>query len=133
MDDRDPLSYPFSTYAWVLGLSMAAGCVRYLNKMDTFVLHRFIIEAITSAFTGLIVFYLCDWRNVQGQLQGVFVAIAGLMGSRAWTEFEAFFKRRAAAALHLIPSPFDPPTTPQAPTDIPARKTPEMQVQEETP
>lgn len=94
MEDKGPFSYPPLTYLWVIGVASFAGVVRYLNHMETFSVQRFLIDVLSSAFTGLVTFWLCEWTNITGPMSAVLIAISGLLGSRAWGEFENLYRLR---------------------------------------
>lgn len=85
---KDPTAYPLLTYGWVLGLSIAGGIVSFCRKIKSghsrpFNFIEFVGELFTSAFAGVITFYLCEAANIGGPLAAVFVGISGHMGSRA--------------------------------------------------
>lgn len=92
--DKDPFSYPLTTYAWVLGIAATAGLIKYLNGMQKFAFSRAVIEVITSGFTGVMTFWICKWGNIESSLLPFIVAVSGLMGTRAWQEFENFLRSR---------------------------------------
>lgn len=108
MDSKDPFGYPPSTYLWVIGLGMAAGLVRHLNKMRQFAWGHLVIDAITSAFTGLVAFWLCVAQELDGTpWMAIIIAVAGWMGSRVFVEMEAFLRQRLATTgidpRHYVP------------------------------
>ena len=86
--DKDPFGYSLVTYIWVIGVACAGGAVKYLNSASKFSPASFARDVVTSGFTGLVTFWLCEWTNTTGPLMGVLIAVAGLMGNRAWKEFE---------------------------------------------
>jgi hypothetical protein len=104
--EKDPTSFAWLTYAWVLLLSTLGGVVNFTSKIKKgiarpFNLSEFIGEVITSAFAGILTFYLCEWAGINSLLEAAFVGISGHMGSRAiflmerWAEqrFVGFSKR----------------------------------------
>jgi len=85
--------YSWVTYVWVIGLSCAGGCVRYLNKSPTaFSIFILIRDVVTAGFMGLITFWLCQWTNISGPLSAVLIATSGLMGNHATRELEALWR-----------------------------------------
>lgn len=97
-EQRTPFSYSFLTYLWVLMLSGVGGLISFLRKIDSgnsrpFNLVEFVGEMTTSAFVGLLTFWLCEWAKVDPMLSAVFIAITGHMGSRALFAFEKFLER----------------------------------------
>ena len=100
--EKDPSNYGWVTYAYVLALSVVGGVVGFHRKMRegavrAFNVTEFIGEIFTSAFAGVLTFYLCEWSGVAPLLSAVLIAISGHMGSRAifgiekWAESK-FFK-----------------------------------------
>lgn len=93
--------YPISTYFWVIGLSSISGTVKYLNELATIrngnVSHGkellyFFRDVLSGIVSGLMAFWLCDSFSIKEPLNAVIVTIAGIMGNRAWVEFEALLK-----------------------------------------
>lgn len=88
MPEKDPTNYELITYVWVLGLASLGGIVSFMRKLKAgnvraFNLMEFIGEIVTSAFVGVITFYLCEAANMSQVLTAAFVGISGHMGSRA--------------------------------------------------
>ncbi|WP_296592638.1 phage holin family protein [Methylophaga sp.] len=88
MIDKDPTTYSMLTYLWVLGISMLGGFVSYARKRRMNLIPRFSIteligEVFTSAFAGLVTFFLCESANLDPMLSAALIAISGHMGSRA--------------------------------------------------
>ena len=87
-DARTPFSYDWVTYVWVLAWAMAGGCVSFIQKVKAgqaraFNFAEFVGEVFTSAFVGVLTFWLCEWAGFSQMLSAVFIAITGHMGSRA--------------------------------------------------
>ncbi|CAB5079582.1 LydA-like holin [uncultured Caudovirales phage] len=99
MVDRDPTSYPLLTYAWVLGLSALGGFVSFMNKLKAgktraFNIAEFMGEIATSAFTGVITFWLCENAQFSPLITAALVGVSGHMGSRAIMLFEDFLAKK---------------------------------------
>ena len=99
MPDKDPTTYGLLTYAWVLLVSAAGGAVSFHRKLRegavrVFNLTEFVGELFTSAFAGVITFWLCEWSGVAPLLSAVFIAIGGHMGSRAIFGVEQWAERK---------------------------------------
>lgn len=97
MLERDPTTYSLLTYFWVLGISIWGGFVGYLRKVREGHTPRFSItelvgEVCTSAFSGVLTFYLCELAKFDPLLTAAFVGIAGHMGSRAIYIIEKFLR-----------------------------------------
>jgi hypothetical protein len=87
MNEKDPAAYDLLTYGWVLLLSVMGGVVAFLRKLReghtrVFNLIEFIGELCTSAFTGVVTFYLCEAAQFPPVLTAALVGISGHMGSR---------------------------------------------------
>jgi hypothetical protein len=89
---KDPLGYPWSTYAWVVFIACLAGVVKHLNGMKSFRFWKLVVDAITAGFMGVVAFWLCEVREIHGPLSAVLIAIAGAMGNRCWTELENIWR-----------------------------------------
>jgi predicted CDP-diglyceride synthetase/phosphatidate cytidylyltransferase len=100
MPEKDPTHYALLTYAWVVALSLLGGVVSFARKVREGVSRRFNVsefigELVTSAFAGLITFWLCEWAVVHPLLTAALVGISGHMGSRAIFKLEQFAERIA--------------------------------------
>ena len=74
--ENDPTTFPIITYDWVLGLSIMGGFAAFMRKLKDgsarmFNLVEFIGEVVTSAFAGLITFYLCEASHLDRMLSAV--------------------------------------------------------------
>lgn len=92
MDGKDPLGYPLSQYLWVIGIACIAGLIKHLNSMRQFRFGAILIDLITAGFTGVIAFWICEARGIEGNMSAVLIAIAGAMGNRCWKEFETIWR-----------------------------------------
>jgi CHASE2 domain-containing sensor protein len=84
---KDPTSYSWLTYAWVVLWSVLGGIVSWYGKIKAgaarpFNLAELLGEIATSAFAGVTTFYLCEWAHLDPLLSAVFIGIAGHMGTR---------------------------------------------------
>lgn len=96
MPYKDPTNYTLITYAWITVLACWGGVVNFIGKIkrgDTkpFNITELIGEMVTSAFSGLITFYLCELSMTPPLLTAVLVAISGHMGARAIFMIEKAF------------------------------------------
>lgn len=101
--EKSPETYPLITYAWVIGLSAAGGAVAFIRKfraghVRVFNVAELVGECATSAFAGVMTFYLCEWSNMSQLATAALVGISGHMGSRAIGNLEMFFESRFPAA-----------------------------------
>lgn len=97
--EKDPGNYSLLTYLWVFGWSTFGGLVSYLRKVREGIVHpisitEFVGEIVTSAFVGVITFWLCELAEFSPLLTAALVGISGHMGSRAIFLFEQWAERR---------------------------------------
>lgn len=99
MPEKDPTTYSLLTYGWVLMLSLFGGVVHYIKKVRDNVTSRFNLselvgDLLTSAFAGVITFYLCEAGEINKMATASLVGVSGHMGSRAIFIFETYLKKR---------------------------------------
>ena len=99
MPEKDPTNFTLITYAWVLFLSTWGGLVSFFRKVKTGEtkasnIMELVGELVTSAFAGVITFYLCDAAGIGGLISAVFVGISGHMGTRAIFLLERAVEKR---------------------------------------
>lgn len=99
MIDKDPTSYSLLTYAWVFILAMFGGVVNFMHKLKAghtrvFNFVEFIGELVTSAFAGVITFWLCENAGISHLMTAAFVGVSGHMGSRAIFMLENWLKEK---------------------------------------
>jgi hypothetical protein len=104
MPEKDPSTYTWLTYLWVGGLAIAGGFVNWIQKVKKgdarpFNFPELFGELATSAFTGVITFYLCEWADIPPLLSAVFIGISGHMGSRAIFLAEGYVEKWAKQRL----------------------------------
>ncbi len=102
---KDPLAYPIKQYGFVLGVALFGGLVSFyarVRKGEVMALNimQLIGELTTSAFAGLMCFWLCQLSGAPALLEACLVGVSGHMGTRAIAMFEAFAMRRWAAGAH---------------------------------
>ena len=91
--DRDPLDVPLRQYAFMLGIALLGGLVSWYAKIQAGTLRYFNLSALigelaTSAFAGLLTFWLCDYLNAPHALTAALVGVAGHMGANAISQIE---------------------------------------------
>lgn len=99
MPEKDPTSYSLITYGWVFMLAIAGGVVNFMRKLQqgharVFNLVEFIGEVVTSAFAGVITFWLCEHAQISGLVTAALVGVSGHMGSRALFTIEEYLKAK---------------------------------------
>jgi predicted CDP-diglyceride synthetase/phosphatidate cytidylyltransferase len=102
MPEKDPSTYSLITYAWVVIMSGWGGVVSYLRKRKLGIIPRFsftgfIGELATSAFSGMVTFFLCESANLDAMLSAALIAISGHMGSKGIFFIESYLRNR----LHI--------------------------------
>lgn len=96
---KDPTSYGALTYFWVVALSAWGGTVRFIRKVKAgemrlgHAIKSLLGEIFTSAFAGVLTFYLAEATGVSGMWTAVLVGIAGHMGGRSLEAIEDVYKR----------------------------------------
>jgi hypothetical protein len=95
----DPMAYPLITYVWVFVWSAFGGIVSFIQKVKAgharvFNLAEFVGELCTSAFVGLLTFWLCQSQGISPLNTAIAVSISGHMGTRALFMLEKNLERR---------------------------------------
>lgn len=99
MIEKDPTSYSILTYAWVFGLAILGGIVSFMRKLQAghakvFNIVEFIGEIVTSAFAGVIAFWLCENAGFSPLATASIVGVCGHMGSRAIFVLEGWLTKQ---------------------------------------
>jgi hypothetical protein len=94
-----PLDVSLRQYAFVLGIALLGGIVSFYAKVMAGRVHAWNVfhlvgEMATSAFAGLLAFWLCEWSGTPPLLTAALVGISGHMGARAISGFEAWAQRK---------------------------------------
>lgn len=102
--DKDPTTFSLFTYLWVVCLSMWGGVVSFYKRVKTgevapHNIMEFVGEIVTSAFAGVVTFYLCEAADITPLLTAVFVAVTGHMGTRAIYLIEKVVEKRINKAM----------------------------------
>ncbi|NLC24644.1 MAG: hypothetical protein GX776_09325 [Oxalobacter sp.] len=98
---RSPEMYQMDIYLWVIGLSLLGGIVSFKEKRKSgfwtfrtgsprlgialFILVNtgfFLLELLTSAFCGILTFYICESVHMDRLLTAAFVGLSGFAGGR---------------------------------------------------
>jgi peptidoglycan/LPS O-acetylase OafA/YrhL len=101
-NEKDPLDYPIGQYGLMLGVALLGGLVSWWAKVrkgeaKAWHISGLVGELCTSAFAGLLAFWLCEWAATPPLLTASLVGIAGHMGTRAIGAFEEFAQKRYGA------------------------------------
>lgn len=105
---KDPASYTWITYVWVILLASLGGLVNYARRAkmgypQRWTIVEFVGELATSAFTGLLTFYLCEYAHIRPLLTAALVGISGHMGSRLLYQLEMLLRKRVSTLLDESP------------------------------
>jgi len=97
--ERNPFDFSVATYVWVMLLSALGGAVHFHRKLRegkarAINFTEFIGELVTSAFAGLLTFWLCKGAGIDDLYAAVLIGISGHMGSRAIFGLERWAERR---------------------------------------
>lgn len=96
---KDPLAYPLKQYAFILAVSLAGGIVNYIRRarngdIPTLGIAGLIGELATSAFSGVLTFWACEYWNVPPLVTAGLTALAGHAGGNAIVWAESITKRK---------------------------------------
>jgi len=99
MPEKDPLNYSILTYLWVIVLASWGGAVSFYRKTRLgvarpFNLTELIGELATSAFVGLLTFWLCEAASISPLVSAMLIGVSGHMGSRAMWQFEKWAEKQ---------------------------------------
>ncbi len=97
--EKDPANYGWLTYAWVMALSSWGGMVSFWRKRKDNLVRPFnftelVGEIMTSAFVGVLTFWMCEFSSISPLMTAAMVGISGHMGSRAIFGLEQVFEAR---------------------------------------
>lgn len=98
-DSKGPLDYSLKQYGLTLAIALLGGLVSWLAKVrkgdaSPWNVMQLTGELCTSAFAGLMAFWLCEWSGAPPLLSAALTGIAGHMGTRAIATFEQFAEKR---------------------------------------
>ena len=105
MPEKDPSNYTLLTYAWVLALSSWGGIVSFWRKLQTgnarpFNVMELVGEIVTSAFAGMLTFWLAEAAGIYPLVTAALVGISGHMGSRAIAQMEHWASKKFGGDEH---------------------------------
>ena len=86
---KDPLTFHWLTYAWVVILSAWGGTVKFLNNLrgtsrtKREAISEFVIGLITNTFVGVLTFYVCQAMEMDMLWSAVAISVNGYMGVKA--------------------------------------------------
>lgn len=97
--EKTPLEYPLKQYGLVLAIALLGGFVSFYAKVRAGSVERYHLAALigeltTSAFAGLLCFWLAEAAGAPDLITAVLVGIAGHMGAKAITLLEQWATRK---------------------------------------
>lgn len=97
---KDPLEYSLRQYAFVFGVALAGGLVSWFNKLRKGEVNQWSVSSLvgeltTSAFAGVLCFWVCEFSSVQPLLTAALTGLAGHAGARTITLLEEWGMKRA--------------------------------------
>ena len=106
MFDKDPSEYPWYTYLFIITFASLGGFVNLLQryrlaKERRFSLLEVVGEFATSAFAGLLVYYICTYFKLDENIIAAAAGMAGHMGSRLIHMFEMVLREKAGSYFNL--------------------------------
>jgi CHASE2 domain-containing sensor protein len=116
--EKHPLDYSLREYGFLLAVALLGGLVSWAQRVRAGAVQAWNImgligELATSAFAGLLVFWLCAYYDVPPPLTAALVGIAGHMGVRAIVMLEHLAERKLGVRIDVM-TPID-----QQPKDKP--------------
>lgn len=102
VDAGNPLDYPLKQYGFMLGTALFGGLVSWVAKVrkgdaKAWNIMQMVGELATSAFAGLLCFWICEAAGMALAWTVPLVGIAGHMGTRAIGAFEEFAEKKWGA------------------------------------
>lgn len=96
---KNPLDYSLKQYALFLGVALLGGFVSWYSKVRQGVLpatsiNHLVGELCTSAFAGLVTFWICEWSSFPPLLTAALTGIMGHMGTRGVSMLEEWATRK---------------------------------------
>lgn len=90
---KGPLDYSLKQYGLILGIALLGGAVNWYSKVrrgeiPLWSINHLVGELATSAFAGLLCFWICESAGLSPLVTAALAGIAGHMGARAITAFE---------------------------------------------
>lgn len=84
---KDPFSYTLKYYAMIVGIALFGGLAGWWGKVRSgqypiTSVSTLVGEMVISAFSGLMMFYFCEWQNLHPLLTVGLTGISGHMGTR---------------------------------------------------
>lgn len=97
--EKDPLNYSLGQYGSMLSIALLGGLVSWIGKVrrgdvGAWNIMQLVGELATSAFAGLLCFWICEAFGTPSLVTISLVGISGHMGTRAIVIFERWAARK---------------------------------------
>ena len=97
--EKDPLNYSLGQYGAMLSIALLGGLVSWIGKVrrgdvGAWNIMQLVGELATSAFAGLLCFWICEAFGTPSLVTISLVGISGHMGTRAIVIFERWAARK---------------------------------------
>lgn len=97
--EKDPLNYSLGQYGATLSIALLGGLVSWIGKVrrgdvGAWNIRQLVGELATSAFAGLLCFWICEAFGTPSLVTISLVGISGHMGTRAIVIFERWAARK---------------------------------------
>ena len=97
--EKDPLNYSLGQYGAMLSIALLGGLVSWIGKVrrgdvGAWNIMQLVGELATSAFAGLLCFWICEAFGTPSLVTISLVGISGHMGTRAIIIFERWAAKR---------------------------------------
>jgi hypothetical protein len=101
---REITSYTLKQWLFVLAMALLGGFVNWWGQvrrgeLKATSVSSLVGELCTSAFAGLLAFFICEWADFPDMLTAAMTGIAGHMGTRGIAMFETWAARKFDATL----------------------------------
>jgi len=93
---KDPMAFSLLTYAWVLGIAIMGGVIQHFKEHHgkAFSILQFVVDITTSAFVGILTFWLCTAAEMDELVTAALVGMSGHMGSRSLFLIQNYLKKK---------------------------------------
>jgi hypothetical protein len=99
---KNPLDYSLKQYALFLGAALLGGFVSWYSKVRSgaipaLSINHLVGELCTSAFAGLLCFWICEWSGFPQLLTAALTGVMGHMGTRGISMLEEWAAQKFGA------------------------------------
>lgn len=106
---KNPLDYSLSQYGLILGIALLGGVASFAAKVrrgdiSAWSINYLIGELATSALSGLLCFWICEWAGFPPLLTAAMTGIFGHMGPKGMTLLEDWGKARLPSPSVILTS-----------------------------